>query len=266
MQTRHRNFMKKWAPVAAKVPEITLYFWIVKILTTAMGEATSDYLVYHINPYVAVILGALGFLAALALQFRVRRYIAWTYWLLVVMVSIFGTMAADVTHIVLGVPYVLSTTFFAISLVVILVLWYRTEGTLSIHTIFTTRREAFYWATVFATFALGTAAGDMTATTFHLGYFNSGLLFAALFIAPGLAYWKLGLNDIAAFWASYIMTRPLGASFADWADKPAAVGGLAYGDGLVSIVLTVAIVIFVVYLGLSRRDIQARSAEVVDDY
>ena len=145
-------------PVLSKVPEITVYFWIIKILSTAMGEATSDFLVFHINPYVAVILGALGFAAALVLQFRAKRYIAWVYWLLVVMVSIFGTMVADVIHVVLGVPYFLSTSAFAVTLVIILALWYRVEKTLSIHSIFTFRREMFYWATVLATFALGTAA------------------------------------------------------------------------------------------------------------
>lgn len=268
MQNIPHNTASKWAPLASKVPEITLYFWIVKILTTAMGEATSDYLVFHINPYVAVVLGALGFLAALALQFFVRRYITWVYWLLVVMVSIFGTMAADVTHIVLGVPYVLSVTFFAASLVVIFTLWYRTEGTLSIHSIYTIRREVFYWATVFATFALGTAAGDMTASTLHLGYFVSGLVFAALFILPGIAYWALGLNDIFAFWAAYVMTRPLGASFADWADKPVSFGGLGYGDGRVSLVLTALIVVFVVFLTVSRRGVQKTETalEVEGDY
>ncbi len=239
----------------AKVPEVTVYFWIVKILSTAMGEATSDYLVFHLDPHLAVILGGVGFGAALGLQFAVRRYVAWVYWLLVVMVSIFGTMVADVIHVVLGVPYLASTTCFALVLAGVLVMWRRTEKTLSIHSIYTPRRESFYWGTVLATFALGTAAGDLTATTFNLGYLGSGVLFAVLFALPGWAYWRGGLSEVSAFWSAYVVTRPLGASFADWADKPEAVGGLGYSSGLVSLGLTTLIVLFVVYLAWSRRDI-----------
>ncbi len=243
-----------------KVPEITIYFWIVKLLTTAMGESTSDYLVYHINPYVAVILGFIGFVIALILQFSVRKYIAWIYWLLVVMVAIFGTMVADVTHIVLGVPYYASTIAFAIILTLVFITWYKVERTLSIHSINTRRREVFYWAAVLATFAMGTASGDMTAMTLHLGYLASGILFIILFLFPGLGYTLFRLNPIFAFWFSYIMTRPLGASFADWFGKPKSITGLGYGDGIVAGVLTVLIVVFVGYLTISRKDIQKETA------
>ncbi len=246
----------------SKVPEITVYFWIIKILTTAMGEATSDFLVFHINAYLAVILGALGFAMAVALQFWVKKYIAWVYWLLVVMVSIFGTMVADVVHVVLGVPYYASTSAFALALAVVLVLWHRIEKTLSIHSIFTVRRECFYWATVLATFALGTAAGDMTASTLHLGYLVSGLVFTILFIIPGVGYWLLGLNDIFSFWFAYIMTRPLGASFADWFDKPRSMGGLGFGTPIVSVILTLFIVVFVAYVAIARVDIEPRSVKL----
>lgn len=242
-----------------KVPEITVYFWIVKLLTTAMGESTSDYLVYHINPYLAVILGAAGFVGALILQFAVRKYVAWVYWLLVVMVAIFGTMVADVTHIVLGVPYYASTLAFAVILTVVFTAWYKVEGTLSIHSIHTRRREVFYWAAVLATFAMGTATGDMTATTLHLGYLASGILFIVLFVLPGLGYFLFGLNDIFAFWFAYVMTRPLGASFADWFGKPKSITGLGYGDGIVAAILTILIVAFVGYLSVSRKDVQRRS-------
>ena len=242
-----------------KVPEITVYFWIVKLLTTAMGESTSDYLVYHINPYLAVILGAAGFVGALILQFAVRKYVAWVYWLLVVMVAIFGTMVADVTHIVLGVPYYASTLAFAVILTVVFTAWYKVEGTLSIHSINTRRREVFYWAAVLATFAMGTATGDMTATTLHLGYLASGILFIVLFVLPGLGYFLFGLNDIFAFWFAYVMTRPLGASFADWFGKPKSITGLGYGDGTVAGILTILIVAFVGYLSVSRKDVQRRS-------
>jgi len=238
-----------------KVPEVTIYFWIIKLLSTAMGESTSDYLVFHINPYVAVVVGCIGLIAALVLQLLVRRYIAWIYWLAVVMVAIFGTMAADVLHVVLGIPYVVSTAFFILALVIIFVAWYASERTLSIHSITTTRRELFYWATVMATFALGTAVGDLTAATLGLGYFSSGVLFAVLFALPALAYWLFRLNAIFAFWFAYVMTRPLGASFADWFGKPI-LGGLGLGDTWVSLVLTIFIIIFVGYVSVTHADVK----------
>ena len=238
-----------------KVPEITVYFWIIKLLSTAMGESTSDYLVYQINPYVAVALGCIGLAVALLLQLLVRRYIAWVYWLAVVMVAVFGTMAADVTHVVLGIPYLISTVCFASALAIIFVIWYVSEKTLSIHTIYRGRRELFYWATVIATFSLGTAAGDLTASTLGLGYFPSFVLFAVLFALPALAYWLFGLNEIVAFWFAYIVTRPLGASFADWLGKPY-LGGLGLSDTKVALVLTILIIVCVGYLTVTRKDLK----------
>lgn len=238
-----------------KVPEVTIYFWIIKLLTTALGESTSDYLVNTISPYVAVGLGSVGFVIALILQFSVKRYIPWVYWLMVLMVSIFGTMAADVTHIVLGVPYAVSAATFLIVLAIVFLLWYRSERCLSIHSIYTTRREIYYWATVLATFALGTAAGDMSAMTWKLGYFSSGILFAVLFLLPGIFYALFRRGPIFTFWFSYIMTRPLGASFADWSGKSHSVGGLGYGDGRVSLVLFIAFVVLVAYLSVTRVDV-----------
>lgn len=237
-----------------KVPEITIFFWVVKLLTTAMGESTSDFLVFKINPYVAVTLGAAGFVIALLLQFSVRRYIPWVYWLTVAMVAIFGTMAADVLHIQLGVPYIVSTLLFALSLAIVFVAWQKSEKTLSIHSINTRRRELFYWATVMATFALGTAAGDMTAITLGLGYFSSGLLFGALIAIPLLGYWRFGMNEIFAFWFAYVLTRPLGASFADWMGKSHSVGGLGLGDGPVSFALAILIIGFVAYMTFNREE------------
>ncbi|MGH2479671.1 MAG: COG4705 family protein, partial [Ktedonobacteraceae bacterium] len=241
--------------IIRKVPEITVYFWIIKLLSTAMGESTSDYLVFQINPYVAVALGCLGLAVALVLQLLVRRYVAWIYWLAVVMVAIFGTMAADVAHVVLGIPYVVSSAFFAGSLAIIFVIWYVSEKTLSVHTIYRGRRELFYWATVIATFALGTAAGDMTASTLGLGYFHSFILFAVLFALPALAYYLFGLHEVAAFWLAYIVTRPLGASFADWMGKPY-LGGLGFTDQKVALVLTILIIASVGYLTVTRKDVK----------
>jgi uncharacterized membrane-anchored protein len=241
----------------SKVPEITAYFWIAKGLTTGMGESTSDFLVHKLVPEVAVVLGGVGLVIALVLQFATRKYVAWRYWLAVSMVGVFGTMAADALHVGLGVPYVASTIFYAIVLVVVFWSWHASEKTLSIHSIFTQRRELFYWAAVLATFALGTAAGDLTAVSFGLGYFASGLLFAAVIAIPAIGYWRLGMNSILAFWFAYVATRPLGASLADWLAVTQHRGGLALGTGQVSLVLAALIAMIVAYLSRTRKDVPA---------
>jgi uncharacterized membrane-anchored protein len=241
---------------ALRVPEITAYFWVIKALSTAMGESTSDYLVHAMSPELAVALGFIGFVIALALQFYVRRYIAWTYWLAVVGVGVFGTMAADVLHVGFGVPYIASSVLYGIVLAAVFVSWYRTEHTLSIHSVDTPRRELFYWAAVVATFAMGTALGDLTATTFGLGYLASGLLFGAVIAVPAIGYWRFHWNPILSFWIAYVATRPLGASFADWMGKPQSVGGLGWGDGTVALALTVMIFCLVAFLAITRRDVQ----------
>jgi uncharacterized membrane-anchored protein len=251
----HRGAAQSMHPVMhllKKVPEVTVYFWIIKLLTTAMGEATSDYLVHQFDPVVAVAVGGMGLAAALILQLVVRRYIAWIYWLAVVMVGVFGTMAADVLHIGLGVPYVVSMVCFMVALALIFAVWYMSEKTLSIHSIYTRRRELFYWAAVMATFALGTAAGDMTASTLGLGYFASSVLFAVLIAIPTVGYWLLDLNEIVAFWFAYIVTRPLGASLADWTGRPPSLGGIGLGTGQVSLGLAILIIGFVSYVSLRR--------------
>jgi uncharacterized membrane-anchored protein len=248
-----------------KVPEITAFFWITKVLTTGMGEVFSDYLVRQLNPVFAVALGGIGLAASLILQFSVRRYVVWIYWLTVVMVSIFGTMSADVLHIGLGIPYLISTTFFSMALAIIFIIWYVSEKTLSIHSIYTRRREVFYWATVLTTFALGTAAGDMTATTMHMGYLSSGVLFAILIAIPALAYKIFGMNEIFAFWFAYIITRPLGASFADWMGVSHIRGGLGWGTGPVSLGLTIIILGLVGYLAVTRRDVKDEHVSSIDE-
>ena len=238
----------------SKVPEVTAFFWIVKALTTAMGESTSDFLVHSLVPEIAVVLGGIAFVVALYLQFSTDRYVPWNYWLAVAMVGVFGTMAADVLHVGLGVPYIASTLFYAVVLAGVFWAWQRSEGTLSIHSIYTPRRELFYWAAVLATFALGTAAGDLTAVTFGLGYFGSALMFAAVIAVPAAGYLRFGMNSILAFWFAYVITRPLGASLADWLAKAPASGGLGFGTGLVSFVLAAAIAGFVAYLSVTGRD------------
>jgi uncharacterized membrane-anchored protein len=229
-------------PTGSKVPpRITVVFWIIKILTTAMGEAVSDYLVHGYNPYAAVLAGFVAFAIAILIQFRAAAYVPWIYWLAVLMVAVFGTMAADVLHVEFGVPYVASTVVFAVALVAIFGTWSRIEGTLSIHSITTSRREMFYWLAVLATFAMGTATGDLAAYTAKLGFLSAGILFACLFLLPAIAWRFFNLNSVLAFWIAYVLTRPLGASFADWMGKSKTAGGLGIGDGVVALVLFVLI-------------------------
>ncbi|WP_211879571.1 COG4705 family protein [Pseudarthrobacter albicanus] len=241
---------------ASKVPEVSLYFWITKVLTTGMGETTSDFLVTRLDPVIAVALGAAGLAITLVLQFAVRRYVPWIYWSAVVMVSVFGTMAADVLHVGLDVPYAASTALFAVVLAVVFLVWHRTERTLSIHSILTPRREFFYWAAVMTTFALGTAAGDLTAMTLQLGYLPSAVLFAVIIAIPAIGYRRLGLNAVLGFWFAYVTTRPLGASVADWMAVSPARGGLDWGSGPVSLGWAVAILGFVAYLAITGKDVQ----------
>lgn len=239
-----------------KVPDLSSHFWIIKILSTAMGEALSDFLVHTIDPVIAVLIGAAGLAIALIIQFTSKSYRPWKYWLTVSMVAIFGTMAADVLHIGLGVPYLASTIFFGVALLAIFAVWYKTEKTLSIHSIYTIRREIFYWLTVMATFALGTATGDMTAYTLGLGFLASGILFIVLFAIPTVLYFVFKRNEVLLFWIAYILTRPLGASFADWLGVPHDLGGLDLGRGWVSLVLIVMIVGMVIYTSLAKNDIK----------
>ncbi len=247
----------RWTKAGAlRVPQVTVYFWVIKGLSTAMGEATSDYLVHALNPAPAVTVGFFGFAAALALQFTRHRYIAWSYWLAVVGVGVFGTMAADVLHVGFHVPYIASSALYAVVLVAVFVIWQRTEHTLSFHTINTPRREIFYWMAVAATFAMGTAVGDLTATTFHLGYGISILLFALLISVPAIGFRWFGWNAVFSFWFAYVVTRPLGASFADWVGKPTNASGLGFGDGRIAVILTVVIAVLVAYLNITRRDVQ----------
>ncbi|MET7495344.1 hypothetical protein [Streptomyces sp900116325] len=245
--------------MANKVPEVTVYFWIIKVLTTGMGETASDLLARLLGPVPAVALGGLALAAALTVQFALRRYVAWAYWTAVVMVSVFGTMAADVLHVGLGVPYAVSAPAFLVVLAAVFVLWYASERTLSIHSIHTRRRETFYWAAVLATFALGTAAGDLTAAV-GFGYLGSVALFAAAICEPALTHRFGALNAVPAFWIAYIITRPLGASLADWMALGHARGGLGFGLAQVTLAWTIAIVGFVGNLAMSQRDAHAHTA------
>ncbi len=247
-------------PLAAKVPEILAVFWAVKILTTAGGEATSDYLKTYGN------IGGGGteialFVIAIVLQFSTRRYRAFAYWFLAFAIAIAGTGISDFLHLDVHIPYIGTVLLWAVILAAVFAAWYRSEGTLSIHSITTQRREGYYWATVFATFALGTALGDFTATSLNLGYLPSGLLFLGIILLPLLGWWRFGLNPIVAFWTAYVVTRPLGASFADYISKPANTTGINFGDGPTALVIAIAVLVLVVYLAIARPDIQPSVAD-----
>jgi uncharacterized membrane-anchored protein len=241
--------------ILVRVAEASVMFWAIKALSTALGESASDYLVVTVNPVVAVLAGFAAFLAVLVLQLTRGRYIPWAYWLTVVMVGIFGTMAADVAHVALGLPYPVTSAAYALALAAVLWTWHRLEGTLDVHEVTSTRRELFYWATVVTTFATGTAVGDMTATTLNLGYGPSILLFAAAICVPAIGWARWNWNPVASFWAAYVLTRPLGASVADWTGKPHSAGGLGWGDGPMSLVFAAAIAVLVLRLsGIRTTD------------
>jgi uncharacterized membrane-anchored protein len=231
---------------ASKVPAvITGVFWAAKLCSTAFGEATSDWLVHDLGDIAAVLLGAVAFGIVLAAQMSARRYLPWLYWSCVSMVAIFGTMVADVVHIGLGIPYLVSTTALAVILAAVFWLWGRVEQTISIHSITTPRRELFYWAAVITTFALGTAAGDLLATTFGLGYLTSTVVFVALFCIPALAYGSGRMEATLAFWSAYVLTRPIGASVADLMVKPPSASGLGWSYGPVILGLGAALLVTV---------------------
>ena len=252
-ETSHSR-LRAALPLAIKVPEITFIFWVLKLLTTGMGEAMSDFMGQHSVP-IAGAVGILGLTVALWWQFRLPEYRAVTYWVAVLMVAVFGTMMADGIRDGAGIAYSVTTPLFAAVVAAIFFIWYRSEGTLSIHSINTRRREAFYWSAVLGTFALGTAAGDLTAYSLHLGFWASAVLFAVVFAIPAIGWWRFDLNPIVAFWAAYIVTRPLGASFADGFSKHTG-GGLGWGDGTVSAIALVVFIALVAYMAVTKRDLQ----------
>jgi uncharacterized membrane-anchored protein len=243
------------APIAAKVPEVILLFWVVKILTTAGGEVTSDYLKKYGNFGGGGVEVAL-FVIALVLQFRTRRYRAFAYWFLAYAIAIAGTGLSDFLHLDAHLSYGADSILWAVILGALFWIWHRSEGTLSIHSIFTQRRETYYWAVVFATFALGTALGDFTATSLGLGFLASGIFFFAIILLPALAWWRFDLNSVAAFWMAYVVTRPLGASFSDYVSKPHSLSGINFGNGPTAVVIALIVFVCVSCLALTRPDIQ----------
>jgi uncharacterized membrane-anchored protein len=239
-----------------KVPEITIYFWVIKILCTTVGETAADFLNMNLHLGLSVTSLIMGILLAFALvfQFRAKKYVPGIYWLVVVLLSIFGTLITDNLTDNFEVPLETSTIIFSIVLAVIFAAWYKTEKTLSIHSIYTTRRETFYWLAILFTFALGTAAGDLVAETFELGYLVSTMIFGALIGIIAVAHLKFNLNAVLAFWLAYILTRPLGASIGDYLSQAPEDGGLGLGTVVTSALFLTTILATVIYLTTTKKD------------
>ncbi|OCT12255.1 hypothetical protein A8709_30945 [Paenibacillus pectinilyticus] len=255
------NAMKR---MLSKVPEVTIYFWIIKILCTTVGETAADFLNVNLNfglTGTSIVTGVL-LLIAIYFQFTAKKYIPSLYWLTVFLISIFGTLVTDNMTDNLGIPLELSTIVFSVLLVLTLILWYASEKTLSIHSIFTRRREAFYWLTILFTFALGTAAGDLMAESLGLGYVVTGTIVGAI-IAIMTVSWRLGLDAVLAFWIAYIMTRPLGASIGDFLSQTQDNGGLGLGTTMTSVIFIAAILLLVIFLTVTKRDLIPTSAKNV---
>ena len=247
-----------------KVPEVTLVFWVIKILATTVGETAADYLNVDLNLGLTITSGIMAALLAIALvvQFRLRRYTPAVYWLAVVLISVVGTLITDNLVDNVGVSLWTTTIMFAIALAVTFVWWYQRERTLSIHSITTTRREAFYWLAVLFTFALGTAAGDLIAEGFALGYFTSLLIFAGAIAAVAAGFFLFNLNAVLAFWMAYVLTRPLGASLGDLLSQSPADGGLGLGTTGTSALFLGTILALVVVLTIRARPAEVRQVEL----
>ncbi len=248
--------VSKFEQMLNKVPEITLYFWIIKVLCTTVGETAADFLNAGFNlglTGTSLVMGAL-LIIVLFFQFKARKYIPSIYWLAVVLISIVGTLITDNLTDNFGVSLKTATIIFAAALAVTFAVWYAKEKTLSIHSIFTTRRESFYWLAILFTFALGTAAGDLTAEKFNLGYPISAFLFAGLIATVTIAYRYFKLNSVLAFWIAYILTRPLGASIGDYLSQSHDDGGLGLGTTVTSAIFLGAILTTVIYLTVKKKD------------
>jgi uncharacterized membrane-anchored protein len=240
----------------SKVPEITVFFWIIKVLATTVGETFADFLsdTLGLGLTLTTVFMTVALLVALYFQFRARRYVPAHYWLMVVLVSIVGTLITDNLVDNIGVPLEVTTIVFAVALAATFVVWYRTERSLSIHTIDTRRREAFYWLAILFTFALGTAAGDLAAEKLGLGYALAAATFAVLIAVVAVAHLRFGMNAVLAFWIAYVLTRPLGAALGDLLSQSRADGGLGLGTVLTSLAFLATILGVVIYLTVSRKD------------
>ncbi|MGI0087053.1 MAG: COG4705 family protein [Nitrosotalea sp.] len=244
-----------------KVPEITIFFWIIKVLCTTVGETGADFLNTGLNlglDGVTLIMGAL-LAVTLFFQFKAKKYVPGVYWLAVVLISIVGTLITDNLTDRIGVPLTISTIAFGISLSIVFAVWYKKERTLSIHTIVTTRREAFYWLAILVTFALGTAAGDLLAEKIDIGYLLSLGVFAAMIGAVAISHFVFKVNAVLAFWLAYILTRPLGASIGDYLSQDVTNGGLGLGPEITSMIFFGIILATVIYLAVTKVDVIRKS-------
>jgi uncharacterized membrane-anchored protein len=237
-----------------RVPRVTFDFWLIKLMAVTMGETAADYLAVNLGLGLTAtsLLMAGVLVVALIAQFAQRRYVPWSYWLAVVLISIVGTLVTDNLVDNFGVSLITTTVFFTLALALTFWVWHRAEGTLSIHAVFTFRREAYYWLAILFTFALGTAAGDLVAEQFGLGYLATGILFGMIISSLAIGYYVMGLDAILGFWLAYIFTRPLGASFGDLLSQPGHYGGLGFGTIITSALFLGAIAAIVVYMTLTR--------------
>lgn len=251
--------------VLNKVPEVTIFFWIIKVLCTTVGESAADFLNVNLNWGLTAtsIVTGIVFVVMLTVQMRLRRYVPVIYWLTVVLISVFGTLVTDNLTDNLGVPLETSTIVFSVLLGLVFLAWYVSERTLSIHSVYTRRREAFYWLAILVTFALGTAAGDLVSEGLGMGYKGTTLLCAGLIGIITIA-WRLGLDAVLAFWLAYILTRPLGASIGDWLAQPTNNGGLGFGVTVTSVVFLTAIAVTIVYLTVRKPDVIAVPTDPVE--
>jgi uncharacterized membrane-anchored protein len=244
-----------------KVPEITLFFWIIKILCTTVGETGADFLDTNLNLGLDGVTLIMGILLAVTLvfQFKLKKYVPGIYWLAVVLISIVGTLITDNLTDRLGVPLMVTTIVFTVVLSIVFAVWYKKEKTLSIHTIITTRREAFYWLAILFTFALGTAAGDLLAEKIDLGYLLSAVIFGALIGSVAISHFVFKVNAVLAFWIAYILTRPLGASIGDYLSQDVSNGGLGLGTTVTSMIFLATILATVIYLTITKKDVIRKS-------
>ncbi len=260
MKTIKTNEVKS---MISKVPEVTIYFWVIKVLCTTIGETASDFLDMNLGLGLigtSILMGIL-LMIVIFFQFKSKKYIPGIYWLTVVLISVFGTLVTDNLTDNMGVPLEVSTIIFSTALILTFSIWYAKEKTLDIHSIFTKQREAFYWLTILFTFALGTAAGDLMAESLGLGYLVTGIIVCAVIACMSVA-WKLKLDPVLSFWIIYIMTRPLGASLGDYLSQPQKYGGLGLGATVTSIIFTLAILLTVIFLSVTKRDLVARTSTV----
>jgi uncharacterized membrane-anchored protein len=274
-KVQHGNVSQIGSQMLRKVPEITLYFWIIKVLCTTVGETAADFLNGTLNLGLTGTSIVMAILLAIVLffQFKSKKYVAWIYWLAVVLISIVGTLITDNLTDNFGVSLVTTTIIFGIALIITFIAWYASEKSLSIHSIYTTKREAFYWLAILFTFALGTASGDLIAERFDVGYLNSALLFAGVIAVITIAHYVVKAvlhaehkmqspNAVLAFWLAYILTRPLGASIGDYLSQDRSVGGLGLGTTITSIIFLGAILITVIYLTITKKDAVVKDVSV----